>query len=49
MKKNYIAPSTEAATWASMGLMQSIVFGTETASGAAAPTQKSTNDVNIID
>lgn len=22
MKKNYIAPSTEMATWASMGLMQ---------------------------
>ncbi len=48
MKKNYIAPNTEAATWASMGLMQSIVFGTETASGAA-PTQKWTDDVNVID
>ena len=49
MKKNYIAPSTEAATWASMGLMQSIIYGTETASGASTPTQKSTDDVNIID
>jgi hypothetical protein len=32
MKKNYIAPSTEAATWASMGLMQSIAFATGSAS-----------------
>lgn len=47
MKKNYIAPSTEAATWASLGLMQSIIYGTETASGAS--TQKETDDVNIID
>ena len=48
MKKNYIAPSTEMATWASMGLMQ-IVFGVITGSGADAGTQKSTDDVNIID
>ena len=47
MKKNYIAPSTEAATWASMGLMQSIIYGTETASGGT--TQRETDDVNIID
>lgn len=48
MKKNYIAPSTEAATWASMGLMQ-IGFGVITGSGADAGQQKETNDVNIID
>ena len=33
MKKNYIAPNTEMATWASMGLMQSIAFATGSASG----------------
>jgi len=27
MKKNYIAPSTEMATWASMGLMQDPQIG----------------------
>ena len=32
MKKNYIAPSTVSATWASMGLMQSIAFATGSAS-----------------
>ena len=32
MKKNYIAPSTEMATWASMGLMQNIGFATNSAS-----------------
>ena len=47
MKKNYIAPSTEAATWASMGLMAGIGFGIETGSGGT--TVKSTDDVNIID
>ena len=47
MKKNYSAPSTEAATWASMGLMTGIVFGTETSSGGT--TIKETDDVNIID
>ena len=37
MKKNYIAPSTVAQTWASMGLMQqnpTIGF----ASGSSTPT-----------
>ena len=34
MKKNYIAPSTVAQTWASMGLMQQgIAFATGSASG----------------
>lgn len=33
MKKNYIVPSTVAATWASMGLMQSITVGVATGSG----------------
>ena len=47
MKKNYIAPSTEAATWASMGLMQGITYGMEVGSGGS--TQKETDDVNIID
>ena len=27
MKKNYIAPNTEMATWASMGLMQTPSIG----------------------
>ena len=49
MKKNYIAPSTVAATWASMGLMQdNIAFATQSVSGGA-PTIMSTNDVNAID
>ena len=47
MKKNYIAPSTEAATWASMGLMQGITYGVTVGSGGT--TDKSTDDVNIID
>lgn len=37
MKKNYIAPSTETATWASFGLMQQIGFATGSAS-AGTPT-----------
>ena len=37
MKKNYIAPSTVAQTWASMGLMQQIAFATGSAS-AGTPT-----------
>ena len=48
MKKNYIAPSTEAATWASMGLMtEGLGFGVITGSGGT--TIKETDDVNIID
>ena len=33
MKKNYIAPSTEMQTWASMGLMQDPIIGFATGSG----------------
>ena len=33
MKKTYIAPSTEMATWASMGLMQDPIIGFASASG----------------
>lgn len=38
MKKNYIAPNTEMATWASMGLMQDPVIGFATGSGNNTPT-----------
>ena len=33
MKKNYIAPNTEMATWASMGLMQTPSIGFASGSG----------------
>ena len=48
MKKNYITPNTEMTTFASMGLMDSIGFATQSVSGGA-PTIMSTNDVNAID
>ena len=32
MKRNYIAPSTEMQTWASMGLMQDPIIGFAAAS-----------------
>ena len=35
MKKNYIAPNTEMATWASMGLMADPIIGFATGSGAS--------------
>ena len=38
MKKTYIAPSTEMATWASMGLMQDPVIGFATTSCGPATT-----------
>ena len=38
MKKNYIAPNTEMATWASMGLMQDPVIGFATGSCNNTPT-----------
>ena len=38
MKKNYIAPNTEMATWASMGLMQDPVIGFAAASGGGTQT-----------
>jgi len=49
MKKNYIAPSTVAATWASMGLMQGIGFAFNAGSGTTPASAKETNDVNLID
>ena len=48
MKKNYIAPNTEMATWASMGLMQSITVGIVSASGAGAGGQQSTSNMEDI-
>jgi hypothetical protein len=38
MKKNYIAPSTEMATWASMGLMQQPAIGIATTSAGDPAT-----------
>jgi len=38
MKKNYIAPSTEMATWASMGLMQPAIGIATTSAGGTATT-----------
>ena len=49
MKKNYIAPSTEMATWASMGLMQSIAFATATASGDAGTVYQTLDNKDLID
>ena len=36
MKKNYSAPSTEMTNWASMGLMDSIQFATNSVSGGGS-------------
>ena len=44
MKRNYIAPSTEMQTWASMGLMQDPIIGF-----AAASNGTSTVDYDQID
>ena len=41
MKKNYIAPSTQMATFASMGLMDNITIGISSASGGATPVSTS--------
>ena len=51
MKKNYIAPSTEMATWASMGLMQQpgIAFATNAASGGAGETYQTLDNKDLID
>lgn len=49
MKKNYIAPSTEMATWASMGLMQNIGFATNAASGGAGETYQTLDNKDLID
>lgn len=48
MKKNYIAPSTEMASWASMGLMQAPNIGMSSASGGAGGAQ-STGNMSDID
>ena len=45
MKKNYIAPSTEMATWASMGLMADPQIGFASGSGGAVPTTSTTTDI----
>lgn len=50
MKKNYIAPSTVTATWASMGLMQQIGFAMNAASGGIGePTYQTLDNENLID
>ena len=49
MKKNYIAPSTVTATWASMGLMQSIGFAMNAGSAGAPATNVTIDDSNLID
>ena len=41
MKKNYIAPSTEMKTWASMGLMDSPAIGFATGSAGVPTATKS--------
>ena len=38
MKKTYIAPSTEMATWTSMGLMADPIIGFAAASGGIQTT-----------
>ncbi len=44
MKKNYMAPTTEMQTWASMGLMQDPTIGFATGSGT-----KTFNEAEQID
>ena len=44
MKKTYIAPNTEMATWASMGLMQDPVIGF--ASTSAGPSTADYTDID---
>jgi hypothetical protein len=48
MKKNYIAPSTEMATLASMGLMDGIAFAMETVSGGGS-ANATISEMNAID
>lgn len=45
MKKNYIAPSTVAATWASMGLMQEPQIGFAAVSGTPGSATISNKDL----
>lgn len=47
MKKNYIAPNTEMATWASMGLMQAPVITVNTVSGGTGTG--TTDNIDFID
>ena len=49
MKKNYIAPSTEMATWASMGLMQDPVISMAAGSPNAGTGTPSTDNMDFID
>ena len=46
MKKNYIAPSTEATTYASMGLM--VGFATNAASGGGSEYSTFSNGDDIV-
>lgn len=46
MKKNYIIPSTEAATWASMGLMQGAIT---IAVGSAPDGNQHTSNMSDIE
>lgn len=50
MKKNYIAPSTVTATWASMGLMvDPIGFAMNPGSAGGPATNATIDDANLID
>lgn len=50
MKKNYIAPATEMATWASMGLMTDPVITVNTVSGGTGTaTTGTTDNMDFID
>lgn len=44
MKKNYITPNTEMATWASMGIMNPEI-GMSSASGGAPVSTSSIEDI----
>ena len=46
MKKNYIAPSTEMASWASMGLMQAPNIGMSSASGGGVNSSSNIEDID---
>jgi len=48
MKKNYIAPSTETATLASMGLMDGIGFATNSVSGGGTEYSTFNNGDEIV-
>ena len=48
MKKNYIAPATEMATWASMGLMQPAITMNTVSGGTGTGTVGTTDDMDFI-